>query len=172
MREGDSAARTALIARIQPLLMRFAHGRLPGLLRSSQDTADLLQMTWIKALDRIEDIECKKAGALFAYLRTVLVNTLREELRRHNGDPQREDESALQSLPAAGGAPDDWIAYEQMLGSLDESHRTLMVMRFEFGMSFAEIGDELELSADAVRMQLNRAVQRLARMESEQRSPS
>ena len=45
IRGGDARAREALVARIEPLLRRFAHGRMPQLLRHQQDTADLVQVT-------------------------------------------------------------------------------------------------------------------------------
>lgn len=35
-------------------------------------------------------------------------------------------------------------------------------MRFEFGMSFVEIADELGESHDGVRMKINRAIARMA----------
>ena len=82
IREGDDRARVDLVTRIEPLLRRFARGRLPARLRSQQDTADLIQLTWLKVLDKLEAIEVEEPGAFFAYLRTVLVNALRESLRR------------------------------------------------------------------------------------------
>ncbi len=49
-RGGDRGARSALVARIEPLLRRFAHGRIPQLLRHREDTGDLVQLTWAKVL--------------------------------------------------------------------------------------------------------------------------
>jgi DNA-directed RNA polymerase specialized sigma24 family protein len=37
-----------------------------------------------------------------------------------------------------------------------------VLMRFEFGMSFVEIAEELGESSDGVRMKLNRAIARMA----------
>jgi RNA polymerase sigma-70 factor (ECF subfamily) len=166
IRGGDARAREALVARIEPLLRRFAHGRVPQLLRHQQDTADLVQLTWLKALDRIDAIETREPGAFFAYLRTILINALRQSLRSHGrspvvggGDIAEVVESVL---PAANADPTDWIAWEQALGTLAPEHRGLVLMRFEFGMSFAEIGAETGESPDGVRMKLNRAIARMA----------
>jgi DNA-directed RNA polymerase specialized sigma24 family protein len=38
----------------------------------------------------------------------------------------------------------------------------MIIMRFEFGMSFIEMAEELHESPDGVRMKLNRAIQRMA----------
>ncbi len=166
IRDGDPEARVALVARIEPLLRRFAHGRVPQLLRHQEDTADLVQLTWLKVIDKLDVIEPREPGAFFAYLRTVLLNALRESLRRHGRSPidaGSDVGEAVQSvLPAANVDPDDWVAWEQALAALSPEHRGLVLMRFEFGMSFGEIAAELGESPDGVRMKLNRALARMA----------
>ncbi len=81
IRDGDFGARDRLIARIEPLLRNFAHGRVPKLLRHQQDTADVMQVTWLKVLEKLPNIQVQERGAFFAYLRQVLVNALRDALR-------------------------------------------------------------------------------------------
>ena len=63
IREGDTDARRTLIERVQPLLLRFAHGRVPRQLRPQEDTADLVQITWLKVLNRLELIDSREPGA-------------------------------------------------------------------------------------------------------------
>ena len=167
IRGGDATARALLVARVEPLLRRFARGRVPQLLRHQQDTGDLVQLTWLRVLDRLIDIRSDNAGDFFAYLRTVLINALRESLRRQGCSPVHgpggeHDAADTAVLPAAEVTLDDWLTYEQSLATLDSSHRALVLMRFEFGMSFVEIGDELGESADGVRMKVNRAIARMA----------
>jgi RNA polymerase sigma-70 factor (ECF subfamily) len=166
IRSGDRSARDALVARVEPLLQRFAHGRLPQLLRHQEDTADLVQLTWLKVLDKIELIEPREPGAFFAYLRTVLTNALRESLRRQQRSPVTAGSDVAELiesvLPASNVDPTDWLAYEQSLAKLTPAHRSLVLMRFEFGMNFNEIAEELGERADGVRMKLNRIIARLA----------
>ncbi len=166
MRHGDSAASALLAARIEPLLWRFARGRVPQLLRHQQDTGDLVQITWLKVLDRINEIRPSTAGDFFAYLRAVLINALRESLRRQGRAPVvgpggAADAADAAVLPAEAVDLADWLAYEQALAGLEPAHRALVLMRFEFGMSFGEIAEELGESPDGVRMKLNRAVARM-----------
>ena len=177
IRDGDAAARAALVARVGPLLQRFARGRVPQLLRHQQDTADLLQITWLRVLERLPQIRTESPGDFFAYLRTVLINALRETLRRQGVSPVlgpggEDDAAASAALPAAEVDPDDWLAYEQSLQRLEPAHRALVLMRFEFGMSFAEIAAELGETADGVRMKLNRAIARMASAAEAQGSAS
>lgn len=160
---GDAAARADLVARVEPLLRRFAHARLPSHLRRSEDTGDLLQRTWLRTIEVLPSIEPREPGAFFAYLRTALVNALRESLRRDARSPL-EAGDADASLPLATDAlpVEDWIEYEHSLARLPEAERALVVMRFEFGMSFVEIGEELGEKPDTVRVRLARSLARLA----------
>lgn len=170
IRAGDAGARAALIARIDPLLRRFARGRVPQLLRHEQDTADLVQSTWLRVLDKLGGIALQGPGDFFAYLRTVLINALREALRRQGASPINFDadaESATATLVASNVDPDDWLAYEQSLAAMPPDHRVVVLMRYEFGMSFAEIAQELGEAPDAVRMRLNRAIARIAQVPGE-----
>jgi RNA polymerase sigma factor (sigma-70 family) len=164
LRSGNHQARAQLVLRLQPLLARFAHGRLPRLLRHEQDTLDLVQSTWLKVLDKLDQIECTGAGMFFSYLRTVLLNSLREALRKNARAPFVEAaQNHLEApMPAANTDPSDWLAYEQLLQSLEAPYRAMIIMRFEFGMSFIEMAEELHESPDGVRMKLNRAIQRMA----------
>jgi RNA polymerase sigma factor (sigma-70 family) len=160
---GDARARADLVARVEPLLRRFAQARLPQHLRRSEDTGDLLQRTWLRTLEILPSIEPREPGAFFAYLRTALVNALRESLRRDARSPL-EAREIDESLPFATDAlpVEDWIEYEHSLARLSDAERGLVVMRFEFGMSFVEIGDELGEKADTVRVRLARTLARLA----------
>lgn len=163
IRAGDGQARAALVAHVEPLLRRFAHGRLPQLLRYDQDTADLVQITWLKVLDKLDTIVLTAPGDFFSYLRTVLLNALREALRRHGRAPvDAHVDAETVAVPAQNVALDDWLAYEQALASLPPEQRVLVLMRFEFGMSFAEIAAEFGETADAMRMRVNRAIARIA----------
>ena len=163
IRDGKHGARDVLIARLEPLLRKFAHGRVPQLLRQQQDTSDIVQVTWPKVLDKLPHIQVQERGDFFAYLRQTLVNALRDALRteaRAAEVQQGVDEVTLQSV--ANVAQDDWLAYEQALATLSEDFRIAVLMRFEFGMSFVEIGAELDQPADRVGMRVTRALEQMA----------
>ncbi len=162
IRDGKHGARDMLIARLEPLLRKFAHGRVPQLLRQQQDTSDIVQVTWLKVLDKLPQIQVQERGDFFAYLRQTLVNALRDALRSEARSPEvRHDvgDITLQSVASVTNvAQDDWLAYEQALAKLPEDFRIAVLMRFEFGMSFVEIGAELDQPPDRVRMRVTRAL--------------
>jgi RNA polymerase sigma-70 factor (ECF subfamily) len=171
LRGGDRTAADLLVRRVEPMLKRWAHGRLPPQLRDANDTADLVQLALMRALARSDQFDAAHAGAFYAYLRQTLMNALRDALRERRLQPERADEAALASLPAAAGSlleatlgREGAIAYEQALQQLPPHYQALIVMRFEFGMSFPEIGEELSESADGVRIKLQRALRKMSEL--------
>lgn len=170
IRSGEDAAREELFRRCLPMLARFARGRLPARRRDLAETADLVQVTLLRALNNLERFESRGRGAFFAYLRQIMLNAIREEIRRHGSRPDHTD-----NLDAAPAAPDSVVAhavgeqtleaYERGLDGLGESQREAVILRVEFDMSYPEIALELGLpSADAARMQVARGLKRLAEL--------
>jgi RNA polymerase sigma factor (sigma-70 family) len=156
---GDTAALDALIARYRPRLVRWASGRLPGYARDLAETQDLVQETLVQAFRKIERIEIRGEGALQAYLRTVLLNAIRMELRRvRRKPPGSELESGLEGDDAS-----PLESYERALANLRESDRELVVAHVEFGFTNQELADAFDKpSANAARMALQRALLALA----------
>lgn len=170
IRDGDDSAREELFRRCLPLLRRFARGRLPAQRRDMAETDDLVQVTLLRALNNVERFDARGQGAFFAYLRQIMLNAVREEIRRHGARPTHTG-----NLDAAPAAPDSVVAlavgeqaleaYERGLGQLPVHQREAVILRVEFDMSYAEIAAELECpSSDAARMQVARGLRRLAEL--------
>ena len=168
IRSGDAAAREELLRRVMPLLQRWAHGRLPASARGAIDTADLVQVSIMRALARVGEFESAHPGAFFAYLRQILVNAVRRTIADEikPGYAVAVDDVAGELVDHGSALErvvgrDNLIAYEQALAALPPAHRSLVVMRFEFGMSFVEIAQELDETPDGVRIKLNRAIKKM-----------
>jgi len=170
VRSGDGVAATRLYQRYQPTLRRLAHGRLPPTMRDLLDTDDLVQETLVIAFKRLEDFEYRREGAFLAYLRQILFNQLRQEIRRHSTRPGNAP--LVDVHPAPGESPEDvvsWLEtfdrYEQALQTLGEQQREAVIMRVEFGFEYQEIAGALgKSSANAARMSVVRGVTRVARI--------
>lgn len=169
IRAGDAHARERLLARYLPVLRRWAHGRLPRHARDLVDTDDLVQVTLLRAANRLENFEYGGAGSFLGYLRHVLLNALRNEIRRsavHAGvaaEPDSfVDEDGLTPLEAAVGR-ERVQRYEAALATLPQRAQELLVMRLEFGFDYDDIADETGMGRDAVRMAIKRAAASLAR---------
>lgn len=164
IRGGDSQARDALLRRFLPLLQRWAHGRLPRQMRDLNETDDLVQVTLVKALARLDQFEAAGPGAFLAYLRQALLNQVRDEIRRHQRRPEHGEIDVELSDPEAPALIEQIVgservrAYEQALAALPKRQQGLIVMRVEFGMSYPEIAAEVDSTPDAVRVMVARAI--------------
>lgn len=168
MRNGDDTARDRLLARFLPLLRRWAHGRLPGAARDLNDTNDLVQITLISALKHLDGFESRHEGALLAYLRTTLVNAIRGEIRRvgrhARPEPLADDGAMMVEEHSRRLDSDQWLDYERALAKLPEHKREAVVLRLEFGMSYAEIAAAMDRPSEAAaNMMVSRALVELAR---------
>lgn len=169
MRQGDDSARERLMARYLPMLRRWAHGRLPARARDLNDTNDLVQITLLSALKNLDQFKSQHEGALLAYLRTTLLNAIRGELRRvgraGTTEPLPDDVDVLGAdtqVPRLDSA--QWLDYENALAKLPELKREAVLLRLEFGMSYAEIASALDRPSEAAAsMMVSRALVDLAR---------
>ena len=171
---GDAAARERLMGRYLPLLTRWAHGRLPHHARDLSETADLVQITLLRAFQNLPTFVSQGPGAFYGFLRQVMSNLVRDELRRVGRRPEQVDIDhelvdneatplgrtvTLQSLKR----------YEHALAALAEDQRELVVMRVELGLSNEEIARLIDSpSANAARMRVDRALANLAQFMAEQ----
>jgi RNA polymerase sigma factor (sigma-70 family) len=168
LRQGDDAARERLMARYLPMLRRWAHGRLPQFARDLNDTNDLVQITLLSALRNLDQFHSQHEGALLAYLRTSLMNAIRGEMRRVGRAgvmvalPENSEALGVeQSAPRLDS--DQWLDYENALAKLPEHKREAVLLRLEFGMSYAEIAAALDRPSEAAAsMMVSRALIELA----------
>jgi len=166
---GDPLARNLLVKKHLPALRRWAHGRLPHSARDLIDTDDLVQVTMIRALDHLGSFEPRHAGAFLAYLRQILLNQIRDEIRRVSRRPDRDGLS--EEIPDDGPSPLDEAVgrdarqrYERALLKLTPDQQEAVVLRLELGFTYPEMAEALERpSANAARLLVTRALVRLAK---------
>lgn len=173
-RQGEAQARDELVTRYLPVMQRWARGRLPSYGRDLADTDDLVQVTFMRAINNLERFDPQRPGAFLSYLRTILVNQVREELRRSRARPASETinpdqvDTGLSAVELAVGQQ-TVDAYEAALAKLPDEQRDAIIMRVEFGMTFPEIASELDRpSANSVRMLVSRALTKVASWMSEE----
>jgi RNA polymerase sigma-70 factor (ECF subfamily) len=170
VRKGDETARDQLFSRFLPGLRRWAHGRLPSKARSLVDTDDVVQVSLMRALARVEEFDPRRQGAFLAYLHQILLNCIREEIRRAGRRPTGEE--SIDELPEDRPSllertigNDALSAYDAALGRLPQEQQQAVILRIEFGFTHQEIADALRRpSANAVRMQVARGLVRLSEL--------
>jgi RNA polymerase sigma-70 factor (ECF subfamily) len=137
------------------------------------DTDDLVQITLIRALDKVRDFQPEREGAFLSYLRSILLNALRDQIRRAHVRRAGEilDERIADPSPTVLDeviGKDAMERYEEALAQLTESQREAVMLRLEFGYSHLEIADAVGASsADAARMLVSRGLVRLADLMSD-----
>ena len=174
VRSGDPRALERLLARMLPPLRAWAHQRLPRRARDLAETDDLVQVTLVRVLRHLDGFENRGAGALLAYLRQILLNAVRYEVRRtsrrepkeplheNHPDPGRSQLEELVGLETVA-------RYEAGLQRLGAEQREAVILKIEMGYSNSEIAEALgRPSADAARVFTARAVAQLAEMMREQ----
>ncbi|HXG86867.1 MAG TPA: sigma-70 family RNA polymerase sigma factor [Vicinamibacterales bacterium] len=166
-RAGDGRAVELLLDRCVPALRRWARGRLPRYARDLTDTQDLVQETVISALNRLDSFESRHQGALQAYLRTILANRIRDEIRRVSRRPEPVElvdvhaDAAPSPLEQAIGH-EGFERYEAALQRLKEPDREAIVARLELQQSYEEVAIALgKPTANAARVAVTRALARL-----------
>ena len=168
VRNGDEIARERLIARHLPLLRSWAHRRLPPSARALADTDDLVQVTFIRALKHMERFEPRHEGAFLAYLRQILLNAMRDEIRRagRRGPHEELDEGVADATPSpleAALGRDALERYDRAFNALGAEQQEAVFMRVEMGFTYEQIAEALgKTSANTARMVVSRALARLA----------
>jgi RNA polymerase sigma-70 factor (ECF subfamily) len=168
IRVGDPVAREQLLSRYLPILRAWAHGRLPASARGLADTDDVVQVTLLRALRRLGEFEYRHEGAFLSYLRQGALNTVRQEIRRARRRPTGEfldDEIADDSVSVVEQAigREALERYEAELMRLEPDQREAVILRFEFGLAWAEVAEAMgRPSPNAARMLVVRALTQLA----------
>jgi RNA polymerase sigma factor (sigma-70 family) len=168
-RNGSTRAKEKLVERHLGPLRRIAHGQIPNHARSMVDTDDLVQTTMIRGLDKLNVIQPRRKGGFLAYLRRILVNQARDEMRRLQRKPQPS--ALFDSIPSELPSPLDAIleretfdAYESALRKLPPRQREAVALRIDRGCSFQEVADSIGCpSANAARMLVSRGLARVTK---------
>lgn len=158
------------MARYLPALNAWARGRVPEQLRDLLDTSDLVQVTLVKALSHIEGFEPRYEGAFLFYLRRILVNCMRDEIRKRRRSPDREH--LEEAIPDAGPSPLELLIgkelaeqYEAALERLTPEQAEAVLMRVEMGFTYEQIREAMGgPSPDAARMLVARGLVRLSEL--------
>lgn len=169
VKSGDDLAREQLCSTYLPMLQRWAHGRLPQYARDLAETDDMVQSTLIKALNQLDSFSSMREGAFLAYLRKILLNNIRMEIRRFSNQNELLKKNIDTNEPIDTSALEKAIGteviekYENALMKISDQAREAVILRVEFGYSYPEIALAIEsASPNAARMIVSRSLLKLA----------
>lgn len=174
---GSAAALSSVFRLHLPPLRRWAHGRLPPWLRRVADTGDLVQNAMLRTMRRLHSVHPRSHDALAAYLRTAVMNQIRDEHRRLQvRGPVIEP---AEELVSPGLSPFDEASFEQTRGrylaalrNLKPRERELVVAYVELGYSHAQLGCMIGRSPNAARSALRRALEKLGEQMHDVETPA
>lgn len=188
-RRGCADAIGRLVQRHRGALWRLAYRQTPAALRVKVAPSDLVQETLVEAHDKLEQFRGESAGQFAAWLNQILISKLAAARRRYQQTDKRAISREVELAAVTSGEADDRLRAalaeafrareERTPGShvanaelaammraamtqLPEDYQQVIVMRNWQGRSFADIGEAMGRSMDAVRKLWTRAVDRLA----------
>ena len=149
---GDAGAFDALYRRYRDRVARLA-ARLAG---DDADAADVTQDAFLYLLGKFPGFELRASLMTFLYPAVRNLAIAARKKRLAGGDP----EPALSAAPAASAAaPDDPL--RDVVASLPESHREVLLLRVVDGLSLDEIAAAMNLPLGTVKSRLHHAVAKL-----------
>ena len=170
---GDTAAYEELVHIHQPRLLAV----VGGILRRNQDVEDIAQQVLVKAYLSLKRFDMRSAFGTWLY--KIAVNECfdyfrKKKVRRmvYEADLSEEQLRQIEVVPAhTGGAHrsrEDAASRTQqrqlldrLLGELDDTDRSMLVMKEVTGFTVEEIGQVLGLNVNTVKVRMFRARGRL-----------
>ena len=161
---GEGAAFATIVERYQDRL----HNTVLRLVGSAEDARDLVQDTFVKAYENLGGF--RGGSSLYTWLFRIAVNTSLSHRRKKKwtrplSAADDDDPPAAEGLadphaadPAAPlMAAETETLVQQALGSLDEEHRTVIVLRDIEQCDYHQMAEILEVPAGTVKSRLHRA---------------
>jgi RNA polymerase sigma-70 factor, ECF subfamily len=170
-----------ILERYREYLRLLARMQLPAHLKGKLDASDVVQLTLLKAFEKLEQLRGQTEAQIAAWLRQILANTLANAVRdlgrqKRDAGLERSIEASIEHSSACLEA---WLAAEQSspseqaqrneqilrlaegLASLPEPQREVLVLRHCQGWAVEDIGKHLGRSRAAVASLLRRGLKQL-----------
>ncbi len=176
-RRGSAAALGQLLDHYRDYLLRVASQELNSELVPKVAHSDLVQETFLQAARDFPGFSGQTEDELRSWLRTILLNNLRDVAKRYYATQKRalKSEIPLDDGPAAlhPQAPgptasarlvsgEDRDAVLAAIRRLPANYQRVIELRSLEGLPFEQIGVVLDRSADATRKLWSRAIEQLA----------
>jgi RNA polymerase sigma-70 factor (subfamily 1) len=179
-RQGDSSAREDIIGQCRNYLLLIANEELDQQLHAKCAPSDVVQNSLIAAVEHFDDFRGDNRQTLLAWLRQILVNEIQDARRKFLQAEKRDvrREQLASSLTKHGrqqaaladphltpsseaAAQDEALRLRKALSNLPNDYRQVLLLRNWERLSFQEIGETMDRSADAAKKLWARALVRM-----------
>jgi RNA polymerase sigma-70 factor (ECF subfamily) len=177
---GDESAIELLFRRLYPYLLLCAREELDSGLRAKVRESDLVQQSCLEAHREFPKLSSNSVDSLVRWMVAILKSNAADLRRRFDAQKRQgiepefslDDSHSSQAenarrnlfeLPTteSGNSLDSDTGLDEALQQLPDDYRTVILLRHRDKLSFADIGERTERSADAARMCWTRAIKRL-----------
>ena len=179
-RRGDETALGRLLEQSRNYLKLLARLQIDRQLQGKADASDLVQETFMEAVNDFPAFRGSSEGEWLAWLRQILEHNAADAVRKHVGTDRRDirreipfssgSSSGLAPsiLTAEGESPSQQVMREERelqladaLASLAPDHREVIVLRNLQRLAFEEVAVRMGRSRPAVQMLWTRAMRKL-----------
>jgi len=179
---GDRRALERLLLGHHARLLAFVAARLPARLRGVVEVDDIVHKTYVKVFSRIETFEGQSEPVFFAWLKTIALNQLADELKRRSRQrlqsgraktPSQESQTSwvgtlVENVAASNTTPSRCVSREESiramhvaLASLSDDYRRVIWLHCLQELPMERVAEELGCSPGAARGLCYRAKQKL-----------
>ncbi len=146
---GDEGAFRQLYRRHTPRLLQLALRLLGG---AEADAEDVVQDTWIKAVEKLDTFRWESAFG--TWLHAIALNVSREAVRKRG---RRQETPFPEQMEPAAPAPFERVEVmdlERAIAQLPDGYRTVLVLHDVEGFTHEEIAEQLGIAAGTTKSQL------------------
>ena len=136
-------------------LTRFAR----KLVQDAAAADDLVQETWLKALENLPDQIEHPRGWLATVLRSLHLQRLRSDRRRESREARGARQEALDDVTVALQSAELEQVVAEVISQLANARRQVIVLRYREGWSIARIAHETGVTESAVRSRIQRGLE-------------
>lgn len=133
----------------------------------AEDTADLTQQVFLRALDALPRYRVRDGISFAAWLFRIARNAATDWQRREGRTvgweavPEEQHPAAPETADGALLRQDEVAEVHRLLATLDDATREAILLRFSAQLTLSEIGAVLGSSDEAVRKRISRALRTL-----------
>jgi RNA polymerase sigma factor (sigma-70 family) len=188
IQDGDSGAKDDLCEHYLNRVYSAVRLRLGAVLRAKVQSCDIVQRALLDVVNGAEAFECRSEGRFLNYVIRVIENRIRDEADKWNaqkrdikreisidgaGTPSNSSPMHLAEVRYAATPSMAAVRLEELstleeamdlLGEQSEEYQELIIAVKLEGRTYVELAEDLGKSADAIRIQCNRAQTELAKI--------
>jgi RNA polymerase sigma factor (sigma-70 family) len=151
IKDGDSDCLDVLVKSHFPKV----HSRIHNLVPES-DADDVTQDVFMSLMDSISSFEGRSAFS--TWFHKITMNKVADYHRRNARRKEDFGEDEVLYIFNPWEEMDEGLIIEQMLRSIPQKYKEILLLRHSEGLSFSEIADKLDLSYEATRSRYRRAL--------------